>query len=134
MPTMRALGISLVLLVWSLGQSGAQNLATADPAQVATAFYQYCGVVPVNIAAINALRCKEALETDRKLSPADLQARAGVLAAVGGHGSLLLVRVLGTQINGDRARVSVLLNYRKLPANKLELALVREDGAWKVAN
>lgn len=128
------LGLVIFALFLGARWSGAQMPAGATPGQVAVAYYQICGQVPLNTAALNALRSRQALEADRKLSQSTLQARAGVLTAVGGHGSLLAVRVLSSQVVGDRATVSVILNYQKLRPNTLEIALVKEDGVWKVAD
>lgn len=119
--------------IWA-GEVVGQETVGMTPGEVAVAYYRNCGVVPLNMGAINALRTEGAREADRKLPPAALQARTGVLIAVGGHGSLLAVRVLTVQVKGDRAKVAVVLNYQKLPPNQFELALVKEDGVWKVAD
>lgn len=131
---MKYFGLGMLALLLGVAGAGAQMAAGASPAQVAVTYYEICGQVPLNMAALNAMRSRPALEADRKLALSTLQARAGVLTAVGGHGTLREVRVLKSQVTGDRATVSVMLSYQKLKPNTLEIALMKEDGVWKVAD
>ena len=100
--------LALIFLFVRLFEAAAmaQAHANSTPGQVAVNYYQTCGRVPLDIAALNTLRSSSALEADRKLPRSALQARSGVLSAVGGYGTLLAVRVLSERIVQDRATVS----------------------------
>ncbi len=123
------------LMVLALAFAGHSPViaAPATPAYTAEQFYWLCARVPVNVAAINALRSTAAVANDRRLRPADLQARTAVWTAAGGNGLLGRVQLISERIAGDSAQVEILLMYRgNLPARKFSLPLVREDGVWKI--
>lgn len=123
----------LCLILLFLGLMNAPAAAPLSPGDVAVNYYLLCRELPINMAKINALRTTGAVAADQKLPRNILEARAGVLAAIGVN--LATVQVLSQQGSGDRARVAVILSYyNNQPPRRLEIDLVKEDGIWKIAN
>lgn len=125
----------LAMTLLAAGAVNAGNAPMSTPGQTAVTYYMLCRELPINLAKINAMRSAAAVAADAKLPANVLAARAGVLSAVGGNGTLATVQVLSEKTTGNRSTVAVILSYyNKLPPRQLAINLVWEDGRWKVAD